>query len=174
MYNTESKYTPMPTFEKHNSYITHFDFSQDSRYLQSNDGAYELLFGDVSTGAHIPAASALKDVQWATWTCTLGCVADDCRMGERGGVCVSGLLRRGWEWLCCGQVCNWLPVETSTLQALCQHFALTPSTPSACVPSCPSSLCLSLHLIPKPLPHPLSPSGGLCRAFGPQAQTARM
>ena len=77
LYNVENKFTPMPTFEKHNSYVTHFDFSQDSRFLQSNDGAYELLFGDVSTGAHIPAASALKDVQWATWTCVLG-------YGQRG------------------------------------------------------------------------------------------
>lgn len=71
-YNADHKYTPLPTFEKHNSYITHFDFSQDGRFLQSNDGAYELLFGDIATGAHIPAASSLKDVQWATWTCVLG------------------------------------------------------------------------------------------------------
>ena len=71
-YNVENKYTPLPTFEKHNSYLTHFDFSADGRYAQSNDGAYELLFADIATGAHIPAASSLKDVAWSTWTCTLG------------------------------------------------------------------------------------------------------
>ena len=95
LYNTESKYTPMPTFEKHNSYVTHFDFSQDSRYLQSNDGAYELLFGDVSTGAHIPAASALKDVQWATWTCTLGYA---CTLEFLLAVAVSCLLFAVGSW----------------------------------------------------------------------------
>jgi microtubule-associated protein-like 6 len=30
--------------EKHNSYITHFDFAMDSNFVQSNCGAYELLF----------------------------------------------------------------------------------------------------------------------------------
>ncbi|KAJ0405579.1 hypothetical protein P43SY_009628 [Pythium insidiosum] len=59
-------------FAKHNSYITHFDFSRDSRQLQSNCGAYELLFCDVSSGEQLRSASALKDVVWATWTCTLG------------------------------------------------------------------------------------------------------
>ena len=29
---------------KHNSYITHFDFSSDSSTIQANDGAYEMLF----------------------------------------------------------------------------------------------------------------------------------
>ncbi|GLE07932.1 hypothetical protein PINS_up018761 [Pythium insidiosum] len=59
-------------FAKHNSYITHFDFSSDSKQLQSNCGAYELLFCDVSSGEQLRSASALKDVAWATWTCTLG------------------------------------------------------------------------------------------------------
>ena len=38
---------------KHSSYITHLDFSADSRFLQSNCGAYELLFADVSTGRQV-------------------------------------------------------------------------------------------------------------------------
>ena len=59
-------------FSKHNSFITHLDFSADSRYLQSNCGAYELLFSDTSNGSQITSASQLKDVKWATWTCTLG------------------------------------------------------------------------------------------------------
>jgi microtubule-associated protein-like 6 len=59
-------------FSKHNASITHFDFSSDSRYLQSNCGAYELLFCDVTSGKHVTSASELKDVHWATWTCTLG------------------------------------------------------------------------------------------------------
>jgi microtubule-associated protein-like 6 len=59
-------------FSKHNSYITHFDFSTDGRFLQSNCGAYELLFSDTSSGKQITSASELKDVKWASWTCTLG------------------------------------------------------------------------------------------------------
>ena len=61
-------------FNKHSSYITHFDFSTDNRYLQSNCGAYELLFCDVQTGRQETSATKLRDrrTQWATWTCTLG------------------------------------------------------------------------------------------------------
>lgn len=60
------------TFRKHHSYITHLDFSKDSTYLQSNCGAYELLFCDVATGEHVKSASKLRNTNWATWTCTLG------------------------------------------------------------------------------------------------------
>uniref|UniRef100_K3WHU2 EF-hand domain-containing protein n=1 Tax=Globisporangium ultimum (strain ATCC 200006 / CBS 805.95 / DAOM BR144) TaxID=431595 RepID=K3WHU2_GLOUD len=59
-------------FAKHNSYITHFDFSEDSKYIQSNCGAYEYLFCDTSTSEQVRSASSLKNVAWATWTCTLG------------------------------------------------------------------------------------------------------
>jgi microtubule-associated protein-like 6 len=64
--------------KKHNSYITHFDFSADGAFLQSNCGAYELLFWDLSSEAssqelvQIPSARKLRDVNWHTWTCTLG------------------------------------------------------------------------------------------------------
>jgi WD40 repeat protein len=59
-------------FAKHNSYITHFDFTADSQRLRSNCGAYELLFSDANTGAQIGSASSLKDAQWSSSTCTLG------------------------------------------------------------------------------------------------------
>jgi WD40 repeat protein len=59
-------------FSKHNSYITHLDFSSDGRYLQSNCGAYELLFCDTSTKKQVTSATELRDVRWSTWTCTLG------------------------------------------------------------------------------------------------------
>ncbi|EEY63980.1 microtubule-associated protein, putative [Phytophthora infestans T30-4] len=59
-------------FSKHNSYITHFDFSQDSSYIQSNCGAYEYLFCDTASSSQISRASSVRDVKWATWTCTLG------------------------------------------------------------------------------------------------------
>lgn len=59
-------------FSKHNSFITHLDFSADGRFLQSNCGAYELLFCDTTTKRQITSATELRDVRWSTWTCTLG------------------------------------------------------------------------------------------------------
>ncbi|OQR95137.1 microtubule-associated protein [Achlya hypogyna] len=67
-----SAFVKSGVFRKHASYITHFDFSSDSKYLQSNCGAYELLFSDPTTSKHITSAKSLRDVNWATWTCTLG------------------------------------------------------------------------------------------------------
>ncbi|KAL7687927.1 putative guanylate cyclase activating protein [Plasmopara halstedii] len=60
------------TFDKHHSYITHFDFSSDSQILQSNCGAYELLFSNANTGKHITSASSTRDTPWYSWTCVLG------------------------------------------------------------------------------------------------------
>ncbi|RLN68841.1 hypothetical protein BBJ28_00002720 [Nothophytophthora sp. Chile5] len=59
-------------FSQHNSYITHLDFSDDSRYIQSNCGAYEYLFCETASSTQVRRASSLRDVKWATWTCTLG------------------------------------------------------------------------------------------------------
>jgi microtubule-associated protein-like 6 len=56
----------------HSSYITHIDFSQNSKYLQSNSGDYELMFWDVRNGKQITSASSLRDKEWETWTCTIG------------------------------------------------------------------------------------------------------
>ena len=71
-YDVGNNFTKRAVFSKHNSYITHLDFTKDSQHMQSNCGAYELLFADVTTGSQIPAASALKNADWKTWTCTLG------------------------------------------------------------------------------------------------------
>ena len=53
-------------------YITHFDFSDNSAYIQSNCGAYELLFFNTNDGSEVLAPSALKDEVWASQTCVLG------------------------------------------------------------------------------------------------------
>jgi echinoderm microtubule-associated protein-like 6 len=59
-------------FSKHNSYITHFDISEDGKHLQTNCGAYELLFCNLDTGKPILKGSSLSLTKWATQTCTLG------------------------------------------------------------------------------------------------------
>ncbi len=68
-------------YNKHSSAITHFDFSMNEKYLQSNCQAYELLFLSLSDGKQETSASKLADYNnkpdgssefWSTWTCTLG------------------------------------------------------------------------------------------------------
>jgi len=58
--------------EAHNSYITHFDFSEDNSTIQSTCGAYELLFFDANTSQQKKSASELADTKWASQTCVLG------------------------------------------------------------------------------------------------------
>ena len=69
LYDVGNGFTIKATIGKHNSFISHIDFSADSQYVQSNCGAYELLFHEADTGMHIPAASRLKDVRWGTNWC---------------------------------------------------------------------------------------------------------
>lgn len=58
----------------HSSYITHIDWSRDSRVLQSNCGAYEIIYWNARTGKAIMSStdSVEADTRWATWTCVLG------------------------------------------------------------------------------------------------------
>ena len=59
--------------KKHSSFITHLDWATNSVNLQSNCGAYELLFWDVNSGKQLTSgATQLKDELWASWTCVLG------------------------------------------------------------------------------------------------------
>ena len=67
-----SNFTMLHRLQGHNSFITHIDWSSEGEYLQSNCGAYEMLFWDTSGGLQVTSASSLKDVAWDTWTCTLG------------------------------------------------------------------------------------------------------
>lgn len=54
--------------EGHSSYITHIDWSADSRVLMSNCGAYDLLFFEPHSGRKLKRAQ--NDTLWDTWTCT--------------------------------------------------------------------------------------------------------
>jgi microtubule-associated protein-like 6 len=55
----------------HNSYVTHVDVSSDAQVVQSNCGAYELLYTGIA-GEQIRSATSLRDELWSTWTCVLG------------------------------------------------------------------------------------------------------
>jgi len=66
-------YTPHGTLKAHQSFITNMDWSKDGQFIQSNCGAYELLFFDVNGSKQIQSgASQLRDEKWATYTVKLG------------------------------------------------------------------------------------------------------
>ncbi|XP_037397929.1 echinoderm microtubule-associated protein-like 5 isoform X4 [Pygocentrus nattereri] len=54
------------------SFITHMDWSTDSKYLQTNDGSGKRLFYRMPSGKEVTNREEMKLVQWSTWTCVLG------------------------------------------------------------------------------------------------------
>ena len=72
LYEIDNEWNLRATFSKHMSAVTHLDFDTNSEFLQTNDKSYELLFSNVADGRHIPDSKALRDIEWATQTCTLG------------------------------------------------------------------------------------------------------
>ena len=76
---------------QHNSFITHFDFSADNKFIQSNCGAFELCYFESDTGMYIPAASRLKDVRWDTQTCTLGWPVEGCWPSQNDGTNITAV-----------------------------------------------------------------------------------
>eukprot|EP00945_MAST-04E_sp_MAST-4E-sp1_P000695 g695.t1 len=74
VYDVRSSYDFITRCKGHTSYITHIDWSRDSRILQSNCGAYEIIYWDMPSGA--PLRSTLDkveaDTDWYSWTCVLG------------------------------------------------------------------------------------------------------
>lgn len=72
MYDVVRNFKRVGVCKGHSSYITHMDWSDDSRLLQTNSGDYELLYWEVPSCEQVKFPSALKDVHWATWTCPLG------------------------------------------------------------------------------------------------------
>ncbi|XP_017783168.1 PREDICTED: echinoderm microtubule-associated protein-like 2 isoform X2 [Nicrophorus vespilloides] len=55
----------------HSSFITHIDWAEDNQSLRSNSGDYELLYWNATTCRQIVQSSTMKDIKWATNTCTL-------------------------------------------------------------------------------------------------------
>lgn len=65
------KYSRVGRCTGHSSYITHIDWATDSQTIRSNSGDYELLYWNAGTCRQIPQSSIMRDVEWATNTCTL-------------------------------------------------------------------------------------------------------
>ena len=95
------------TCKGHSSYITHLDWSKDSKYLQTNCGAYELLFWNAKGNQEKKGGSNLNDFrQWDTWSCTLGWPVEfiwppcadgtDINNVDRSHTCIDGDEAKGW------------------------------------------------------------------------------
>lgn len=65
------KYSRVGKCAGHSSHITHLDWSEDSQYLMSNSADYEVLVWQASTCKQILHQNDIKDIKWATNTCTL-------------------------------------------------------------------------------------------------------
>lgn len=72
VYDASRNFKRVGVCKGHSSYITHLDWSEDSRYLQTNSGDYELMFWEIPGCEQVKFPTALKDTKWDSWTSTLG------------------------------------------------------------------------------------------------------
>ena len=82
VYHCENKFRRIGICRGHSSFITHLDFSANGEMIQSNDGAYELLFWQIEPierngkstykVQQYTSSFAARDVTWDDWTCVLG------------------------------------------------------------------------------------------------------
>lgn len=65
-------YRRLHTCRGHSAAVLHLDWSTDGRFVQSVCSGCEYFFWDTATGERIADAAAMRDVEWATWSCPLG------------------------------------------------------------------------------------------------------
>ena len=57
--------------EGHSGAVTHFDWSQDGRWLMSNSSQLELMYWDVDSRTRALASGEVQTAEWVTRTCVL-------------------------------------------------------------------------------------------------------
>ncbi|CAK6978239.1 PREDICTED: echinoderm microtubule-associated protein-like 6, partial [Scomber scombrus] len=72
IYAVAQRYKKVGECSKSSSFITHLDWSLDSKMLQSNDGAGERLFYRMPMGKPITSKEEVKGQRWASWSGVLG------------------------------------------------------------------------------------------------------
>ncbi|EPY88709.1 echinoderm microtubule-associated protein-like protein [Camelus ferus] len=72
VYAVTQRYKKIGECNKSLSFITHIDWSLDSKYLQTNDGAGERLFYRMPSGKPLTSKEEIKGIPWASWTCVKG------------------------------------------------------------------------------------------------------
>ncbi|XP_022113185.1 echinoderm microtubule-associated protein-like 2 isoform X1 [Pieris rapae] len=66
-----SRYSRLGKCLGHSSFITHLDWSEDSQYIRSNSGDYELLYWNATTCRQITSPTSMRDVIWASNNCPI-------------------------------------------------------------------------------------------------------
>ncbi|XP_048374588.1 echinoderm microtubule-associated protein-like 6 isoform X9 [Sphaerodactylus townsendi] len=72
IYAVAQRYKKTGECSKSSSFITHIDWSLDSKFLQTNDGAGECFFYRMPSGKHLTSKDEIKGIHWASWTCVMG------------------------------------------------------------------------------------------------------
>ncbi|XP_028133736.1 echinoderm microtubule-associated protein-like 2 isoform X1 [Diabrotica virgifera virgifera] len=66
-----SKYTRVGRCSGHSSSVIHLDWATNNQTIRSNSADYELLFWNAGTCRQIPQSTIMRDVEWATNSCTI-------------------------------------------------------------------------------------------------------
>ena len=115
IFDAFNNYRRQGTCKGHSSYCTHIDWSADSRFMQSNDGAYEILYWWDFDGSEprtdkgrnkcrqYTYAMEMRDAEWDTWTTVLGWPVQGIWSPYSDGTDVNALYRANSQKYCvCG------------------------------------------------------------------------
>ncbi|CAB1343775.1 unnamed protein product [Coregonus sp. 'balchen'] len=72
VYAMAQRYKKVGECNKSSSFITHLDWSIDSKFLQSNDGAGERFIYRMPIGKHLTTKEEVKGIHWSSWTSVIG------------------------------------------------------------------------------------------------------